>query len=250
MNPLISGVLISLLPSFAVAEPVAKEWTAGNGTVVRYRFAEPEKIEAGKTYPLVLFLHGAGERGTDNTAQLKHGVAAILEGAQKIGEPCFLIAPQCPTELWWTPLDEKKTRLIDAGGSNPLLEAVIELAEEISKTQPVDRNRFYVTGISMGGFATWDLLGRIPEKIAAAAPVCGGGDVSLVERYKEVPIWTFHGEADGVVPVTATKELVAALEKTGGKPKTTYYPGVGHDSWTVTYQNPELIRWLFDQKKN
>jgi predicted peptidase len=248
MRSTLSCLLMTASACLAI-ETTPQEWTAADGTVVRYQLAVPEKIEAGKTYPLVLFMHGAGERGTDNQAQLKHGVKAILRETEKINEPCFLIAPQCPKELWWTPLDESKTKLIAAGQPNPLLEGVMALAAELSKTKPVDPTRFYVTGISMGGFATWDLLGRLPEKIAAAAPICGGGDVTLVHRYKDVPIWAFHGEADPTVPVTATKTLVAALEAAGGKPKTTYYPGVGHDSWTVSYDNPELVRWLFDQRK-
>lgn len=226
-------------------ETKPQEWNAADGTLIRYQLAVPEKIESGKTYPLILFMHGAGERGTDNQQQLKHGVKSILSAA----EPCFLIAPQCPKEVWWTPIDEGRTKLVAAGKSNPLLEGVIAMVADFSKTHAVDPDRFYVTGISMGGFATWDLLARIPEKIAAAVPICGGGDMSLVDRYKSIPIWTFHGEADPIVPVTATRNIVAALGVAGGKPKTTYYPNVEHDSWTMTYDNPEVIRWLFQQRK-
>lgn len=225
-----------------------QEWKAADGMEIPYRLWVPEKIEAGKAYPLILFLHGAGERGTDNKQQLKHGVMAILAQAEKLNEPCFLIAPQCPEELWWADLDEKKLRLAAATAPNPRLQAVIALVEDFSKSHAVDPARFYVTGISMGGFGTWDLLGRIPGKIAAALPICGGGEPSIVSRFKEVPIWTFHGDQDPTVPVAATLDMVAALEKAGGKPRMTIYPGVRHDSWTITYENPEAVRWLFSQR--
>jgi len=229
------------------AEPEAREWTAEDGTVVRYRWSAPETIEPGKTYPLILFMHGAGERGTDNTAHLKHGIGPIIEGTKKAGQPVFLIAPQCPEGRFWSPVNEQKTHLIEAGKPNALVEAVLALVEETKGKQPIDPKRFYVTGISMGGFATWDILGRIPKEIAAAVPICGGGDPSLAKKYEKVPIWAFHGEADPVVPVAATREIVKALEDAGGKPKTTYYPGVQHDSWTQTYDNPGVIKWMLDQ---
>ena len=231
------------------ATPEAREWKAPDGTIVKYRWHAPETLEKGKTYPLVLFLHGAGERGDDNKAQLKHGVTAILEGAKRIGEPCFLIAPQCPTGRWWAPIDDKTMRLSAADQANALLDAVVTLVDETMKSQPVDRSRFYVTGLSMGGYATWDLLGRATDRIAVAVPICGGGDPALVGRFKDIPIWAFHGEADGTVPVRTTREMITALETAGGKPKSTYYPDVGHDSWTRTYADPELIRWMFAQHR-
>lgn len=232
----------------SAAEPEAREWTAKDGTLVRYRWSAPEKIEPGKTYPLILFLHGAGERGTDNTAHLKHGVRPILENAEKLHQPVFLIAPQCTPDRWWAPVDREAGRLTAADKPNNLLDAVLALTVETAKQQPVDPKRFYVTGISMGGFATWDVLGRAPDRIAAAIPICGGGDPALVERYAKIPIWTFHGDADPIIPVKATKDMVAALEKAGGKPKVTYYPGVEHESWIPAYKDPELYRWLFEQR--
>ena len=246
------GILIASLLGGAAAlgaEPEAREWKAPDGTVVKYRWSAPETLEAGKTYPLVLFLHGAGERGDDNKAQLKHGVIPIIDGAKKLGQPCFLIAPQCPADRWWAPIKRETMQLSEADKPNSLLEAVLALVDETMKKQPVDPQRFYVTGISMGGYATWDLLGRAPGKIAAAIPICGGGDPALVGKFKDIPIQTFHGDADSAVPVKSTREMVAALEKAGGKPTATYYPGVPHDSWTQTYNNPAVIRWMFDQRK-
>lgn len=231
------------------ATPEAREWQAPGGILVKYRWSAPEKIEPGKTCPLVLFLHGAGERGDDNTAQLKHGVIPIINGAEKLGTPVFLIAPQCPADRWWSPVERPAMRLSAAEKPNPLLEALLSLVTDIQKNHPVDPKRFHVTGISMGGFATWDLLGRAADRIASAVPICGGGDPSLVSRFKAVPVWAFHGEADEVVPARCTREMIEALEKAGGRPKVTYYPETGHDSWTRTYDNPEVIRWLLGQAK-
>jgi predicted peptidase len=233
--------------SACATAPEAREWKATDGMVVKYRWSEPEKIEPGKSYPLVLFLHGAGERGDDNKAQLKHGVIPIIKGAQKLGTPVFLIAPQCPAGQWWTDPAQDRTRLSAADQSNTLMENVLALVADIQKKHPVDPKRLHVTGISMGGFGTWDLLARAPGRIASAIPICGGGHPELADKFKDVPIWAFHGEADEVVPVTATRNMIVALEKAGGKPKVTYYPKVGHDSWTRTYDNPEVIRWMLEQ---
>lgn len=221
------------------AEPEAKTFKADDGTEVLYRFAAPEKTEVGKTYPLVLFLHGAGERGADNKAQLKHGVADILKGAAALGEPVFLIAPQCPPEQWWA----------DRGGKNPLPAAVLELVEEIAKTQPVDPKRIYLTGLSMGGFGTFDLLARSPKTWAAAIPICGGGAPSSAKKFRKVPIRIFHGDADTTVLPEQSKAMAEALKKAGSDVELTLYPGVGHNSWTQTYRDPEVIKWLFSQKK-
>jgi predicted peptidase len=229
------------------AAPEAREWKAADGTVVKYRWSAPAVQEPGKTYPLVLFLHGAGERGDDNKAQLKHGVIPIIEGAEKLGDACFLIAPQCPAGRWWSPINRGTMQLSEASKPNPLLEAVLALVDETRTKEPVDPKRFYVTGISMGGYATWDLLGRVPGKISAAIPICGGGDPFMVEEFKSVPLWAFHGDADPAVPVKTTLTMIDALAKAGGIPKMTIYPGVQHDSWTRTYNDPAVIRWLFSQ---
>lgn len=244
-------IITSLLGTAAAigAELEAREWKAPDGTVLKYRWSAPENPTAGKTYPLVLFLHGSGERGSNNRSQLKHGVMPILNGAKKLGQPCFLIAPQCPRGGWWSPFDKKFKRLSAASEPNPLLESVIAFVDKAMAENPIDPKRFYVTGLSMGGFATWDMLGRVPEKIAAAVPICGGGDPSLAIRFKDVPIHAFHGAIDSEVPVAATELMIEALKNAGAQPKVTYYSGVDHVSWTQTYDNIEVIRWMFDQRR-
>lgn len=244
-------LLVSLCGGCAAlaAEPEARQWTAPNKVTVSYRWSAPAAPEPDKTYPLVLFLHGAGERGNDNKAQLKHGVTAILDGAVRLGEPCFLIAPQCPPKEWWGSLDrDPKLSAAAPAPPSPLLDALLALVTDSVAHHPIDPKRIYVTGLSMGGFGTWEILSRAPKRFAAAIPICGGGNPGRVAAYREVPIWAFHGEADPVVPVSATRDMISALEKAGGTPKATYYPGVGHDSWTQTYADPEVIKWLFEQR--
>jgi len=235
----ISGVNPSLGDGFE-----EKEWKSEAGTQVLYRWSAPATLEAGKKYPLVMFLHGSGERGTDNKAQLKHGVSDILKQTEALKEPCFLIAPQCPPDQWWADRNQAKDGRTDA-----LMTALLALVDLTIKDHPVDEKRFYVTGLSMGGFGTWSMLAAAPEKIAAAIPICGGGNPKTAAAFKDVPIWAFHGEKDTLVVAQTTRDMIAALESAGGKAKATFYPDLGHDSWTETYQNPEVIRWLFTQRK-
>jgi predicted peptidase len=198
-----------------------------------YRVMKPEgyKKDAKDVYPLVVFLHGAGERGDDNAAQLKHGVADFAREDRRKKHPCFLIAPQCPKNQFWNG------------------DLVLALIDAVAKEFPVDKKRIYVTGLSMGGYATWDLLGRKPDLFAAAIPICGGGDVKKAEKFAKVSIWCFHGDKDGAVKVESSRSMIKALEKASGKPKYTEYEGVGHDSWTRTYSDEKVHEWLFAQKK-
>ena len=246
MRLLLIASLMATTPLAAI--PEAMEWKTPNGITLKYRWSVPAKIEPGKNYPLVLFLHGAGERGDDNKAQLNHGVTSIIRNAEKLGTPVFLIAPQCPKDRWWTTRDKE----LSHGGpeSGALLDSLIALVDHKLESHPIDPKRFHVTGLSMGGYGTWSLLGLAPDRIASALPVCGGGDPGLAGKFKDVPVWAFHGEADDVVPAERTREMVAAMEKAGGKPKATYYPGVGHNSWSRTYQNPEVIRWMLEHPKS
>ncbi|HPU34142.1 MAG TPA: PHB depolymerase family esterase [Phycisphaerae bacterium] len=182
-----------------------------------------------KKWPLILFLHGAGERG-DNLEKVKiHGPPKLVEHGRKL--PFIVVSPQCPADSWWEPV------------------SLNALLDEVQDRHRVDPDRIYVTGLSMGGFGTWDLATRYPERFAAIAPICGGGNKLLVGRIKNVPVWAFHGDADPVVPVKRTDEMVEALKRAGGNVKYTCYPGVQHDSWTATYNNPELYEWFLSHKR-
>jgi len=242
--------LLLTMASAAAIETEPKTFKAKDGTEVQYRFAAPAKIEEGKKYPLVLFLHGSGQRGNDNIAQLRHGAKAIFKNAEKLGQPIFLIAPQCPSEKTWAPYRFDSNRPVDEEPDNPLLDAVLALVEVTASEQAVDRDRVYITGLSMGGFGTWAAITRQPKTFAAAIPICGAGDPRTVDRFKNLPIQIFHGADDKVVAPGGSQRMFAALNKAGSDAKLTVYPGVGHDSWTRTYDDTEVIRWLFAQTKS
>lgn len=231
-------------------EPLARQFEGRDGMIINYRFVSPDTLEDGKKYPIILFLHGSGERGSDNEAQLKHGVSDILKNAEELGEPIFLIAPQCPADITWSPPGEGKLGLKEPEKTNPLLAGLLNLIEELSEKNQIDQNRIYVTGLSLGGFGTFDLLARAPERWAAAIPICGGGNADTVDRFKDVPLKIVHGEADRVVPYEASQIMFDALKKAGAEDiELISYPGVAHDSWTQTYANKEMIKWLLDQRK-
>ena len=217
----------------------AKTFAEGKATLP-YRLLKPATVEAGKKYPLVIFLHGAGERGDDNKAQLKHGVGEFAKRSKEY--PCFLIAPQCPAGGRGWSLSAK------SGGAAPG-KLVLDLIDKTCKELPIDTKRIYLTGLSMGGYGTWTLLARKPDLFAAGIPICGGGDPKDGAKLAKIPIWVFHGDKDAAVKVERSRDMVAAIEKAGGKPKYTEYAGVGHDSWSRTYSDAKVLDWLFEQKK-
>ena len=217
----------------------------------KYRLLTPEKIEPGKKYPVVLFLHGAGERGNDDTAQLKYLPTWMAAPKMRAAYPCFLIAPQCPSGEKWvdSPWNKRTSQPLPDKMSQPMKIAV-GILDDVIKTEPVDKHRIYLTGLSMGGYGTWDLAERMPDRFAAVAPICGGGDDSKADRLVKIPLWCWHGDADPAVPIERSRQMIAAIEKAGGHPKFTVLPGVGHNSWTKAYTDPHgVIPWMFEQRK-
>lgn len=187
--------------------------------------------EKDRRWPLMLFLHGAGERGGNLELVKKHGPPKLI--AQGKDLPFIVVSPQCPSEQWWP---EK-------------IETLVALLDEIQSDYAVDPNRVYLTGLSMGGFGTWALACAHPERFAAIVPICGGGQRYLAGRLKNVPVWAFHGAKDPVVPLAESQTMVQAVTRAGGQAKLTVYPDAQHDSWTVTYENPELYDWLLSQER-
>lgn len=254
---LLVGCLFSSLVLFVTGVSAAKDelpldkavYEDATGKRLPYRLLKPLDIEAGNTYPLVVFLHGAGERGNDNEKQLVHGVPQFAAKETREKYPCFLIAPQCPVEQKWVEVDwgarthSQPKEMGDAG------RMVLELIAQTMKDKPIDSKRVYITGLSMGGYGTWDLIARKPDLFAAGAPVCGGADESTAKKIKDMPIWVFHGGKDGVVKPARSRNMVEALKQAGGKPKYTEYPEVGHNSWVNAYKDPEFYKWLFTQKR-
>lgn len=230
--------------------PLTKEVFKGsNGGSLPYQLMAPAQVEKGKTYPLVIFLHGAGERGNDNQKQSVHGVPQFASEANRKKYPCFLIAPQCPEGKKWAEVDwSADTHETPKEPSEPA-KLLLELIAQFTKDHSVDSERIYLTGLSMGGYGTWDLLARHPELFAAGVPVCGGGDEKTAPLLKKVPIWAFHGAKDTVVKPARSRNMIKAILEAGGQPKYVEYPEVGHDSWNKAYSDPELFAWLFAQKK-
>jgi predicted peptidase len=191
----------------------------------------------------VLFLHGAGERGTDNRLQLTGQTAPLVfvSPESQAQWPCFMLAPQCPPGGGWDHIgsDQPSTWM------RLTLEALDGLQQEFS----IDPGRLYITGLSMGGFGTWDAITRYPGYFAAAVPIAGGGDPSVADRAADTPIWAFHGAADMTVPVQRTRAMIAAVIAAGGDPLYTEYAGVGHvGSWNLAYAEPDLLPWLFSKQ--
>lgn len=217
----------------------------------RYLLLSPQKIEPGRRYPLILFLHGAGERGNDPAKLHIHFPVQMAQPEWRAKYPCFVLVPQCRDEERWmgapwsrlesSPLPEKPS---------DQLQMAIEILEHSLKSLPVDAERVYLTGLSMGGYGSWELAMRRPELFAAVAPVCGGGDETQAARIKSIPIWAAHGDQDTAVPVERSRRMVEAVRKAGGNIKYTEYAGVGHNSWTPFYSDPEgVLPWMFQQKR-
>lgn len=227
----------------------AKTYSSSEGNSIPYRIHIPEDMDANKTYPLIIFFHGAGQRGSNNDKHLIHGVRDILAYSKENNKPAIIIAPQSPQNQQWVNVPwDGDTHVMPEEPSQPMRLA-IALMKDILLKQPIDKKRIYVTGFSMGGFGTWDILQRLPHLFAAAIPVCGGGDTSQAEKIKDIPIWAFHGDKDTVVKTIRSKDMIAAIKKAGGNPQYTEYKGVAHDSWTQTYSDQNVLRWLFMQKK-
>lgn len=229
--------------------------TEGNETVeFRYRLLRPASVAGagrdGHRYPLVLFLHGAGERGNDNLKQLKYLPTWLADPALRERHPCFVLAPQCRMDERWvdvswadaTSTPQPTTPTID-------LAAATKALEETLVREAIDPARIYLTGLSMGGYGTWDLAARMPDRFAAILPVCGGGDDRVADRIASLPIWCFHGDADTAVPVDRSRTMIAAVKAAGGRPIYSELPGVGHDSWTPAYRDGFVLDWLFSQRK-
>jgi predicted peptidase len=221
-----------------------------DGQELKYRLLKPAKIEEGKKYPLVVFLHGAGERGDDNKAQLKYFPTMMVKTEYREKYPCFILAPQCPNGKSWAGFGRRRGKSADSDQPTDELKAVMNAVEQTIKENPVDTSRLYLTGLSMGGFGSWDWVAREPDRFAAVVPICGGGDPSKADRLTKTPIWAVHGDADPVVPVDQTRRMIEAIKQAGGNPKYSELKGVEHNSWTPAYTERDgVVKWMFEQKK-
>jgi lysophospholipase L1-like esterase/poly(3-hydroxybutyrate) depolymerase len=237
------------VPPAIAAAYEARTFTAPDGGTLGYRLLRPEKYDAAKKYPLVLVLHGSGERGRDNEAQLKYGAELFLKPQARATFACFVVVPQCPPDQKWADVDWSSDTPVQPEKVSEPMSQVLGVLDGLETEFSIDQDRLYVTGLSMGGYGTWDLITRYPAKWAAAAPICGGGDKTRAAHAKDVPIWAFHGAMDKTVKPARTEEMIAAIEAAGGHPLFSEYPYVGHGSWTLAFDEPEFLPWMFAQKR-
>lgn len=215
-------------------------------TVLPYRLVLPETYDETKSYPMIVFLHGAGERGNDNELQLFHCVQYLADTLPE----CIIVAPQCPVNNQWvdTPW-ANGAYSIDAVPESNELKAVIELLDALQEEFNVDADRIYASGLSMGGFGAWDLMMRHNDYFAAGVLVCGGGDPSQAEALKDTPLFVFHGDADDAVPVSGSRDTVQAIRDAGGElVQYVEYPGKGHGIWNDAFAHPGMLQELLTYK--
>ncbi|NOX98584.1 MAG: prolyl oligopeptidase family serine peptidase [Verrucomicrobia bacterium] len=223
--------LLVCLPARADQKTVTFEKKQSGTHQLQYLLSLPEGYDKdpAKKWPLVIFLHGSGERGSDINKVKMHGPPMLVDKGKKF--PFILISPQCPTDSWWS------------------YEPLMEMIEDAEKRYQVDPKRIILTGLSMGGYGTWELAAHYPKKFAALVPLCGGGIPYMTRRFKDTPVWAFHGAKDGGVPIHESQRMVDALKKNGStKVKFTIYPEAGHNCWTEAYNTETLYTWMLEQK--
>jgi predicted peptidase len=228
-----------------------------NGDTLRYRMLTPLHYDIHKKYPLIVFLHGSGERGRDNAAQLLHGGALFLVDSIRKNYPAFVIFPQMPNDSAWGPVNGIKDstgkyvgRVFPADAPPTVPGRLVkELVDSLNHTGKVDTKKVYIGGLSMGGMGTFDLLARYPQLWAAGFPICGDGNVDNAVKFKQVPVWIFHGDADQAVPVQGSRDYYKMLKGLNAEVKYTEYPGVGHNSWDNAFAEPQLIPWLLSHRR-
>lgn len=231
-------------------------YVSGNDTLP-YRILLPLNYDASKKYPLILVLHGAGERGNDNEAQLVHGSYLFLKDSVREKYPAIVVFPQCPATSFWSnvrfnfdSVTKKRSFQFQAGGEPTIaMKLAQELLYKIMDEYTVSKKQIYVGGLSMGGMGTFEMVRRNPKLFAAAFPICGGGAPATAPGMKKVKWWVFHGAEDDVVPAAWSQEMVDALKAAGADVKYSLYPGVNHNSWDNAFAEPELLPWLFSIKK-
>jgi len=231
--------------------------TIESGESFGYRLLTPpadaEQPEGG--WPLIVFLHGAGERGDDNRAQLRHFPERMAEYDDRF--PCFVLAVQCPKGGRWADYEWSRIPEVDADSPTSIereplgpMRGAMAAIEEVVAERPIDLHRITLTGLSMGGFGSWDLAARKPDWFAAVAPICGGGDPRVAERYKGLPFWVWHDEGDPVVPVALSQRMVEAAKAAGVDVRYSEVSGHGHASWVPAYEADKLPAWLLSHRRD
>lgn len=227
-----------------------------NTDTLPYRLLLPENYNAAKKYPLIFFMHGAGERGNDNEKQLVHGAKLFLKEEVRKNFAAIIVFPQCPEKSFWSNVDFKTDsngkRIFNfqsAAAPSLGMKLANALLLQVIKKYPVNKKQVYVGGLSMGGMGTFEIAARNPKLFAAAFPICGGGDPATAKKMRKIKWWVFHGAQDDVVPPSFSQTMVDALRKAHAKVQFSLYPNANHNSWDAAFAEPDLLKWLFAQHK-
>lgn len=252
-------LLLSVLLLFSLEFVAAQDeyersvFVSSLGDSLNYRLLEPEVMQAGEKYPLVLFLHGAGERGNDNEKQLTHGGQMFLNPVNREKYPAFVLFPQCPESGYWAYENRPQSFIptqMPVGKEMPsVFQAVKELLDMYLANPQVDKSRIYIMGLSMGAMGTYDMVSRFPDIFAAAVPICGTVNPTRLSAARNVAFRIFHGDADDVVPVAGSRQAYKVLKAAGASVEYIEFPGCNHGSWNPAFNYPDFIKWLFTQKK-
>jgi predicted peptidase len=253
------GIMYLAFPFLARAQTIK---SFDRGTYINkkdtlpYRILFPERFDPLKKYPLIIVLHGAGERGKDNEAQLKFGPKLFLNDTIREKYPAIVVFPQCPSDSFWSNVKVDSTTgkwlfMFQEGGEpTRAMSTLLGLVNQLLEKPYISKKQVYIGGLSMGGMGTFEILRRKPNLFAAAFSICGGDNTNNAKKYaKKVPMWIFHGAKDSVVPFTHSEAMVEAIKAEGGDPKFTVYPNDDHNSWDDAFKEPGLIPWLFSHSK-
>ena len=260
MKRVLSFLLLTAIATFLTGQDLSvyqkRTLVSDDGDSLLYRIMYPVDYDTSRSYPLVIFLHGAGERGADNELQLKHGAKLFADAANRRQYPAIVVFPQCPQRDSW--MNFNRIRRGEGNGwrfgftfspSDPL-EGVIGLIDRLLAEESIDLDRLYLAGLSMGGFGTFDLLARYPDRFAAAIPICGGGNREMTRLYAPyTALWIFHGAKDTIVPVDNSRQIVEALKRHDANVRYTEYPEADHNSWDPAFAEPDFLQWLFAQTR-
>jgi len=259
MRFVLTLLLLFQISALGYGQDVTKLYEAGQNTstapdgqtlTLPYRLLKPKTLEPNKRYALILFLHGGGERGSDNEQQLKHFPTWIAGDESREKYPCFVLVPQIPAEMGLAAPPRHDPTPHPLNEMTRPMRGVISVLNVVIEENPIDPARIYLTGMSMGGYGSWDLAVRMPERFAALVPLCGGGDESYAGRLVDLPTWAWHGDKDEAVPVERSRLMIEAIRLAGGKPKYTELKDAGHDIWRPAYTGPDgVLPWMFSQVK-
>lgn len=233
----------------------SKETFEKKGQILPYRLLLPKNFDAKTRYPLVLFLHGSGERGNDNEAQLVHGASLFSKEETRDQFPAIVVFPQCSAESSWSTIDitgdfpNREMIFFEDAEATPDMDLLEGLLKQLKKDYKIDRDRMYVGGLSMGGMGTFELVRRNPKMFAAAFPICGGANPKISKKLRGPHWWVFHGDADEVVLEKYSANMVKAMKSEGITVKYSVYEGVGHNSWDNAFEEPDLLPWLFSKSR-